>query len=279
VTESPALRISDCLIPDWQVAPSVRALVTTRNGGVSTAPFGQWHAGAALPGGLNLGLHVGDEPEAVALNRQRLSTLTGAAPAWLTQVHGRDVVLAEQALQALQQGAAAVSADASVTDRPGIACIVMVADCLPVLLADAQGRAVGAAHAGWRGLLDGVIEATATRLAALAGINPELRAFLGPTIGAATFEVGAEVRAAFMNAASKDERCATDAAFVPCNVKPGKYLANLVLLARLRLARVGIENASGGTGCTVSQAELFYSYRRDGKTGRFAGLVWIDPTA
>jgi copper oxidase (laccase) domain-containing protein len=133
---------------------------------------------------------------------------------------------------------------------------------------------VGAAHAGWRGLLDGVIEATATRLAALAGINPELRAFLGPTIGAATFEVGAEVRAAFMNAASKDERCATDAAFVPCNVKPGKYLANLVLLARLRLARVGIENASGGYRVyrISSRIVLFLSTRRQNRPLRRFGL-------
>lgn len=272
------VQLSDCLTPDWQVAASVRALVTTRNGGVSVAPFGRWHAEQALSGGLNLGLHTGDDPRAVEVNRARLGALTGATPAWLTQVHGRGVVQAEHALHALQRGAPALQADASVTDRPGVACVVMVADCMPVLLADARGRAVGAAHAGWRGLLDGVLEETAARLAALAGVNPDLRAFLGPAIGAQTFEVGAEVRAAFMAAAALAEREATDGAFVPCNVKPGKYLADLTALARLRLARVGIVGACGGSWCTVSQAELFYSYRRDGKTGRFAGLTWIDPT-
>jgi len=274
-----ALHLSDCLIPDWQVAPCVRALVTTRNGGVSQAPFGRWCAAQAVPGGLNLGFHTGDDPQTVELNRRRLSALTGATPAWLTQIHGRGVVQAEQAILALQQGAPALSADASVTDRPGVACVVMVADCMPVLLADAQGRAVGAAHAGWRGLLDGVIEETATRLAALAGVRPDLRAFLGPTIGARAFEVGAEVRDAFLGAASHAEREATDGAFAPCTEKPGKYLADLVALAHLRLARVGIVGAAGGHWCTVSEAENFYSYRRDGQTGRFAGLVWIDPAA
>lgn len=278
-TPASDLQLSDCLLPDWQVALSVRAVVTTRNGGVSAAPFGRWRTAEAAPGGLNLGFHTGDDAHAVELNRRRLSTLTGATPAWLTQVHGCGVVQAEQAILALQQGAPALSADASVTDRPGVACVVMVADCMPVLLADAQGRAVGAAHAGWRGLLDGVIEASATRLAALAGVNPDLRAFLGPTIGAQTFEVGAEVRAAFLAAASHAEREATDHAFVPCNVKPGKYLADLLALAHLRLARVGIVGAAGGHWCTVSDPERFYSYRRDGKTGRFAGLIWIDPTA
>jgi len=273
------LRLSDCLIPGWRLAPSVRALVTTRNGGVSLAPFGRWRAGQAQPGGLNLGLHTGDYPQAVESNRRRLSLLTNAVPAWLTQVHGCDVVQAEQALQALQQGAPALSADASVTDRPGVACVVMVADCMPVLLADAQGRAVGAAHAGWRGLLAGILEETAARLVALAGVNPEVHAFLGPSIGPQAFEVGAEVRAAFLDAASQEEREATDSAFVPCNVKSGKYFADLAALARLRLARVGIVEVAGGDRCTVSQADLFYSYRRDGQTGRFAGLTWIDPSA
>jgi len=237
-TPASDLQLSDCLLPDWQVALSVRAVVTTRNGGVSAAPFGRWRTAEAAPGGLNLGFHTGDDAHAVELNRRRLSTLTGATPAWLTQVHGCGVVQAEQAILALQQGAPALSADASVTDRPGVACVVMVA-----------------------------------------GVNPDLRAFLGPTIGAQTFEVGAEVRAAFLAAASHAEREATDHAFVPCNVKPGKYLADLLALAHLRLARVGIVGAAGGHWCTVSDPERFYSYRRDGKTGRFAGLIWIDPTA
>lgn len=272
------LQLSDCLLPDWPVAPRVRAFVTTRRGGVSAAPYGQWRPAQAAAGGLNLGLHTGDDAVAVAANRRRLSALTQATPAWLEQVHGCGVVLAEQALQALQQGRP-LQADASITAEPDVACVVMVADCLPVLLADAQGRAVGAAHAGWRGLLDGVIETAATQLAALAGSNPVLHAFLGPAIGPHEFEVGAEVREAFMGAASQAEREATDAAFVPCSAKPGKYLGNLVALAALRLARVGITAPSGGAWCTVTDAERFYSYRRDGRTGRFAGLVWIDRNA
>ena len=276
---SAPLSHADCLLPQWSVAPAVCALVTTRDGGVSAPPYGRLRKGVPERGGLNLGLHTGDDPQHIADNRARLQRLTRATPAWLTQVHGCDVVLAEEAVRVVQSGVAALRADASVTAEPGIACVVMVADCLPVLFADATGRAVGAAHAGWRGLLEGVLERTATRVAQLAGAAPDVHAFLGPAIGPLAFEVGPEVRAAFLSAAAYAERDATEAAFVPRADRPGKYLANLVGLARLRLARVGVTAPSGGEWCTVTLADQFYSYRRENQTGRFAGLIWIKTNA
>ncbi|MCA3922237.1 polyphenol oxidase family protein, partial [Burkholderia sp.] len=185
MTNLAPLTWQDCVQPDWQVSPRVRALITTRDGGVSEGPYGRWQDGDALPGGMNLGLHTGDEPAHVAANRARLLALAGqSSAAWLEQVHGAQIARADEVIAAAPAAPAPVQADASVTDRAGAVCVVMVADCLPVLLCDAQGRAVGAAHAGWRGLAAGIVEQTAARVAALAGGTTDaLHAYLGPAIG------------------------------------------------------------------------------------------------
>ncbi|RFU47796.1 peptidoglycan editing factor PgeF [Paraburkholderia sp. DHOC27] len=273
----PELSFADVIQPAWRVAPRVRALVTTRNGGVSVPPFGRWQAGEDRAGGLNLGFLSGDDPESVKQNRARLSALTGVAKiAWLKQIHGAEVVDAASALDAASHGAPLVEADASVTAALDTACVVMIADCMPVLLCDAEGRAVGAAHAGWRGLAAGVIEHTAQRVASLAGTQTEtLHAYLGPSIGPTAFEVGADVRDAFMNGVDGAQRQATASAFVPRASAPGKYLADLPALARLRLQRLGITQITGGDACTVTRRESFYSYRRDRETGRMAAMIWL----
>jgi polyphenol oxidase len=271
-----ALTLADCLEPEWRVSPRVRALVTTRNGGVSEPPYGRWKAGAAQAGGLNLGPHTGDDPDAVEANRARLFALTGASAAWLEQVHGNEVALADDVVAAAAAGRGPARADASVSATPGVACVVMVADCMPVLLCDEAGRAVGAAHAGWRGLASGIVEKTAQRVAALAGAKAgELRAYLGPAIGPRAFEVGADVHDAFMTEAAAAERDDVARAFVVHPDTPGKYLADLYALARMRLARVGITQVKGGDACTVSERERFYSYRRDRVTGRMAAMIWL----
>lgn len=242
----------------WPGLPaSVGALSTTRAGGVSAAPYDDAGGG----GGLNLGTHVGDAPDAVARNRALLQQqYLPAEPAWLTQVHGVKVLDAATV-------SGAPPADASIAARPGVVCAIMTADCMPVLLADAQGRVVGAAHAGWRGLADGVLENTVDAMRK-AGAG-ELLAWLGPAIGPAAFEVGDEVRAAFARLGPR-----ADAAFAPC-AAPGKYLASLPQLARLALAGAGVVQVAGGDSCTVSDARSFYSYRRDRVTGRMASLIWI----
>jgi len=267
----PALTEAQCLRPDWDVSPRVRALVTTRSGGVSLPPYGRWTGEGEAPGGLNLGLHTGDDLAHVGANRARLLSLAGVRAAWLEQVHADTVVLADEVPQGVP-----VRADASVTSKPGVACLVMVADCLPVLLSDGQGRAVGAAHAGWRGLVAGIVEKSARRVADLANCAPDtLHAYLGPAIGPQAFEVGDEVRDAFLAAAEPAEREATARAFAPCTGTPGKHWADLYALARLRLARLGVTRVTGGDACTVTDRERFYSYRRDRVTGRMAALVWL----
>ncbi|HXZ07669.1 MAG TPA: peptidoglycan editing factor PgeF [Paraburkholderia sp.] len=273
---APELTPADVLGPPWRVSPRVRALVSTRNGGVSVPPFGRWRDGVDLPGGLNLGRLAGDDPEAVEINRARLLALTGARAAWLEQVHGADVVSADAVLAAAEEGAAPTRADASVTAQPGVICVVMIADCMPVLLCDEAGRAVGAAHAGWRGLAAGIIERTAERVSRLAGTETgALHAYLGPTIGPTAFEVGPDVRDAFMNGVDGAQREATARAFVPRPEMPGKYLASLPALARIRLNQIGITQISGGDICTVTERERFYSYRRDRETGRMAAMIWL----
>lgn len=281
MTSLPQLSFADVVQPAWNVAPRVRALVTTRDGGVSEPPFGRWRDGADQPGGLNLGMKSGDDPAAVAANRARLLALTGSTEAaWLDQVHGARIVRAEDALGEARASGAPAQADASVTDRAGIACVVMVADCMPVLLCDEAGRAVGAAHAGWRGLAAGIVEQTAQRVAELAGVQTgELHAYLGPCIGPESFEVGADVRDAFMNGTDESGRAATASAFVKHPRNAGKYLADLPALARLRLQRLGVTRIVGGDLCTVTQRERFYSYRRDRETGRMAALIWLDDQA
>lgn len=246
------------LVPDWQGAPaSVGAMSTMRGGGASRAPYDDGAGG----GGLNLGVHVGDDPAAVAQNRACLRALLPADPAWLTQVHGSLVVDAASA-QGLPQ------ADASIATGPGAVCVIQTADCLPVLFCNAQGTVVGAAHAGWRGLAGGVLENTVAAMRA-AGAG-EILAWLGPAIGPDCFEVGEEVRQAFL--ARSD---LAGAAFVPNLKTPGKYFADIYHLARLILARQGVERISGGGLCTVTDAARFYSYRRDHITGRMASLVWL----
>lgn len=277
----PELTFADVVQPAWNVSPRVRALVTTRNGGVSQPPFGRWVDGVDQPGGLNLGMKSGDDPAAVATNRARLLALAGVGEAaWLEQIHGAGIVRAEDVLAQARASGAPTRADASVTDRPGTVCVVMVADCMPVLLCDETGRAVGAAHAGWRGLAAGIVEQTTQRVADLAGVEAaSLYAYLGPAIGPDAFEVGADVRDAFMNGVDGAQRDATADAFAPHPQNAGKYLANLAALARLRLQRLGVTRIVGGDLCTVTQRERFYSYRRDRETGRMAALIWLDDQA
>lgn len=240
--------MAERLSPDWPAPANVRAVQTLRGGGCSPAP---WDS-------LNLGDHVGDAPANVAANRAALRALLPAEPCWLTQVHGRVVVDAAAA-------AAGAEADAAFSRQPGKVCVVMTADCLPVLLCDRAGTVVAAAHAGWRGLADGVLEAT---IAAMGAAPGELMAWLGPAIGPDNFEVGDEVRAAFV---AQDPAAA--AAFAPG--RPGKWLADLYRLARRRLQAAGVAAVHGGGHCTVAERERFFSYRRDGATGRMATLIWL----
>lgn len=237
------------IVPDWPAPATVKALSTTRIGGVGAAPFDS----------LNLGTHVGDDPAVVAANRARLRELLPAEPGWLNQVHGTAVV-------DLAEAQGVPDADGAVSRKPGAVCVVMTADCLPVLLCDRAGTVVGAAHAGWRGLQAGVIEATARAMGVPVG---DLLVWLGPAIGPAAFEVGDEVRAAFVGADP-----AAEAAFRPAG-PAGKWLADLYLLARQRLAALGVAGVYGGDACTFTEAARFFSYRRDGRTGRMASLVWL----
>jgi purine-nucleoside/S-methyl-5'-thioadenosine phosphorylase / adenosine deaminase len=254
------------LTPQWPVPPAVGALSTLRGGGVSLSPYAS----------LNLGAHVGDEPAAVLDNRRRLRVAAElpAEPAWLSQVHGARV-LDLDAPGALGGGASDGGAfdvdgvlgpaDAAVTRRPGRICAILAADCLPVLFAADSGEAVGAAHAGWRGLAGGVIEATVQALGVPAST---LLAWLGPAIGARHFEIGPEVRDALLKGDAGAE-----AAFT-VNAR-GRFMADLGALARRRLARLGIERTYGGGECTYSQSAKYFSHRRDGRTGRQASLIWL----
>lgn len=258
---------ADWIVPDWPAPANVRAVFTTRAGGVSQGPQSTF----------NLGYKADDDPEAVRTNRALLAKRTGVPSAWVAQIHGPRVVDANDALEAVNAGEP-LQADASATNALGLASTVMVADCLPVLLCDAQGRAVAAAHAGWRGLCGGVIEQTVQALRARLprdDVDAKVIAWLGPCIGPTAFEVGPEVREAFLDAATPHERGATQAAFVAHgDPEVGKSLADLCALARLRLAREGVTSVSGGQWCTVNDPARFYSYRRDRTTGRMAALIW-----
>jgi YfiH family protein len=245
--------------PDWPVSGRVRALITTRSGGVSTGPWGVPPSGT---GGMNLGVLSGDAPEAVRDNRARLRAALPSEPRWLKQVHGPTVVRAEDVDEPPE-------ADASITSTPGVVAAVLVADCMPVLLADVEGRCVGVAHAGWRGVAGGVIQATVRAMrSALGDREAELVAYLGPAIGPARFEVGAEVLEAIAGSLP-----GAAAAFRP---RGDKYLADLFALGRLALSEVGVSRVQGGAECTFSAPDRFYSFRRDRVTGRHAALVWID---
>lgn len=244
--------VSDWIVPDWPAPANVRALMTTRNGGVSSGPWAG-HAG----GGMNLGLGSGDARDAVLANRALLERHLPSRPAWLQQVHGTRVV------DATTVAGQPVEADASYGAAPGTVCAILVADCMPVLFCD--GARVAAAHAGWRGLVGGVLEATLAESGLVAG---RTMAWIGPAIGPSRFEVGDDVRDAFI--AAFDDAAA---AFVP--LTPGKWLADLPMLARQRLEACGVRDIHASGLCTASDQRRFYSYRRDGVTGRMAALIWI----
>jgi YfiH family protein len=237
----------DWIIPCWPAPANVRALITTRAGGISQGPYAS----------LNLGLRTGDDPRSVSANRAQLEALLPQPPRWLRQVHGAIVVEADSLADTPE-------ADAGVARRPGTVCGVLVADCIPVLLADRAGTTVAIAHAGWRGLAAGVVENAVGRMA----VEPRnLVAYLGPGIGPTAFEVGRDVREAFVG---RDAR--SQVAFAPHAA--GKWLADLFLLARQSLQRAGVEDIHGGGLCTYSEPGRFFSYRRERTTGRMAALVW-----
>ncbi|MBK8116183.1 MAG: peptidoglycan editing factor PgeF [Candidatus Accumulibacter sp.] len=267
-----ALINEDWIIPDWPAPARVCSLITTRLGGVSVNPYAS----------LNLGDHVGDDPLAVAANRRRLNCRLPAPPFWLNQVHGTAVVDAAISAASTQ----IPTADAAFTHQAGIVCGVMTADCLPVLLCDRSGTVVAAAHAGWRGLQAGILERT---VAAMGLPGTRLLAYLGPAIGPQAFEVGAEVRSAFVEADAeaagafrrlprRNETPAEDLIGQSghgVGVPVGGWLADIYLLARQSLGRLGVESIYGGGYCTASEEARFFSYRRDGVTGRMASLIWL----
>lgn len=243
------LKSPDLIFPDWPAPANIKAMISTRNGGVSAGAFAS----------LNLGNHVGDAAEHVAENRRRFCAHLPQTPVWLRQVHGTKVV------QAGDVFAADNPADAACTRLENTPCAVMVADCLPVLCCDREGSVVAAAHAGWRGLAAGVLQNTIAEMK----VNPgEIIAYLGPAIGPDAFEVGSDVRDAFIAANS-----ATDRAFV--DIGEGKFLADIYQLAKIMLTNAGVTAIYGGEFCTVIERERFFSYRRDGVTGRMAAAVWI----
>lgn len=240
--------LNHCIIPEWPASPNVKALQTTRKGGVSAAPYDT----------LNLGLHVGDDPVRVNRNRQSLAPFMPSEPVWLEQVHGTSVANADVA-------DCRVQADACIARHRASVCVVMTADCLPVLLCDKQGSVVGAAHAGWKGLAAGVIEATVQAM----NVAPlSLMAWLGPAISREAFEVGEEVRTAFVTVHPQ-----AASAFVAG--QSGKWLADIYALARIRLNALGVTQIYGGNYCTYRESDKFFSYRRDGTTGRMGTFIWM----
>ncbi|WP_459617897.1 peptidoglycan editing factor PgeF [Bordetella sp. 2513F-2] len=241
---------------DW---PGVRYFCTTRGGGVGQAPYDT----------LNLGLRAGDRPEVVAENRRRVRAAVPGEPLWLRQVHGSVVVDADAPLSEPEP-----AADASVTCRPDRVLAIMVADCLPVVMADAEGTVLGVAHAGWRGLSGGVLEATLAAMRAKAPRAGGWRAWIGPGIGPDAFEVGADVLAAF----TADDPDAA-AAFRPRPDVAGKWWADLPALAQRRLRRAGVAQPESSGLCTASDPGRFFSYRRDRETGRMALLAWLGSDA
>ncbi len=236
--------------PDWPLPPGVRAASTTRGGGVSLGVYG----------GFNLGDHVGDDPRAVAANRAALvrALELPAPPLWLSQVHGCAV--------AGPDDPAGIEADARHANRPGVVCAVLTADCLPLLLCSDDGREVAAVHCGWRGLAAGIVGRAVARFAAAPAA---LGAWLGPAIGPAAFEVGGEVRDVFVKGDPGTAACFAEG-------RAGRWLADLCGLTRRALAATGVQRIHGGGVCTMADRQRFYSYRRDGVTGRMASLVWRD---
>ena len=239
--------------PDWPAPAHVRAVSTTRAGGVSAGAYAS----------LNLGMHVGDDPGLVENNRMLLAEALhySAVPRWLDQVHGTDIICADQCVDG-------ATADAAITRETGIACTIMTADCLPVLFSDRDGTIVAAAHGGWRGLVKGILEQSVSAFVER-GMAPErLMAWLGPAIGPAAYEVDAVV----VDALGNDDR----AAVRPTD--PDHWQLDLYELARLRLQAAGVQAIFGGDYCTHSDADRFFSYRRDGSCGRQATLIWLEAT-
>lgn len=243
------------ITPDWPAPTRVRALSTTRNGGHSRAPYASF----------NLSDYVGDAPDAVAHNRKQLQKQGGlpSAPHWMQQVHGTHVLKLDNLSS---QSVTPIEADAAITLARGVVCAVLTADCLPILLCDAAGTRVGAVHAGWRGLANGVVEAALKRLNVRAG---QTLAWLGPAIGAEAFEVGDDVRDVFVSDAPASSTCFRAYA-------PGKWHADLFQLARVRLQRAGVTEIFGGGRCTFRNAQEYFSYRREQVTGRMATLIWLE---
>ena len=243
---------SEWLIPNWDAPNNIKAVMTSRQGGFSRAPFDS----------MNLGDHVDDDLHSVAKNRESLKQKLNLPndPLWLTQIHGVTIANADQ------QNQGKVEADASIAHQSGSVCAVMTADCLPVLFCNQQGTAIAAAHAGWRGLHAGILEQTVKALNCPA---EEVMAWFGVAIGEEYFEVGDEVREAFVSVQVEAEK-----AFVP-SVNAGKWLADIYLLARLCLQAIGVRKITGGEYCSYKDKERFYSYRREAKTGRMASLIWM----
>ena len=248
--------------PTWPAPAPIHALVTTRQGGISSPPYDA----------LNLGNYAGDESARVIANRQVLRKYLPAEPIWLRQTHSIQVSTPESRSQSSSQPFAA---DAAVTDIPNEVLAVLTADCLPVLLSNTDGTAIGAAHAGWRGLCDGILENTVGEMLKLGhqSTAKDLIAWMGPALGPESFEVGEDVVGRFQECGLHD----MNYCFLPIPNKPGKYLADIYQLARDRLKTVGVNSIFGGSLCTVLDQEQFFSYRRDGVTGRFASLIWISP--
>jgi polyphenol oxidase len=248
--------------PEWPAPSQVCTLISSRQGGVSLPPYNS----------LNLGMHVGDEPELVAENRRLINLYIPSKPIWLEQIHSSIVSTPEQRINSDYKP---IIADAAITDNPNEVLAILTADCLPVLFSARDGSVIGAAHAGWKGLCAGILENT---VAEILKIQPSLKstdliALMGPAIGPNSYEVGEDVYKAF-------ESCIPgvgEGDFQEIPNKKGKYLANLYSIARNRLNSLGIMQIKGGQFCTFADSEQFYSYRRDGVTGRFASLIWISP--
>jgi YfiH family protein len=241
-----AIPLHDLITPDWLAPGNVRAFSTTRKCGFSKGKWGQ----------LNLGAHCGDNPEHVYQNRGLLQALLPSSPRWLRQVHGTAVADWSDTYHP------DIEADAIVSSQPGQVCAVLTADCLPVLFCNRRGDRVGIAHAGWRGLANGILEAT---VRALDETPTQLMAWMGPAIGPQVYEVGADVAEAFPGE--------FPAGFTP---RGDRFLMDIYALAKLKLAAVGVHAVYGGAYCTLSDSGRFFSYRRDGVTGRMASLIWLD---
>ena len=252
----------ELLFPDWPDAPkNIGAFTTLRTGGVSLAPYDD---GVTGKNGFNLASHVGDHPEHVQKNRARLRTLLPSEPAWLTQTHST-LVLDAASVKNAPEG------DATYAIQPGIVCVSMTADCLPVLFCavqDGQATMVAAAHAGWRGLADGILETTVKAMREKGA--QDILAWMGPAIGPQRFEVGEDVIDAFTARVPE-----TRAGFTAAHAHPGKYLGDMYQLARIMLNNVGVDRIAGGGLCTVLDPQRFYSFRRDEITGRMASLIWL----